>query len=84
MDKNKLINRIENIGFLLGCFIGLLTLMMLGAEPTTWDEDGLYDYEHLWDKGNSGWYVMWTWVWSVVTLIGLIVVRSFIKKSLTK
>jgi len=62
MDKNKLINRIENIGFLLGCFIGLLTLMMLGAEPTT----------------------MWTWVWSVVTLIGLIVVRSFIKKSLTK
>ena len=81
---NKLIKGIENIGFLLGCFICLLTLMMMCAEPITWDEDGLYDFEHLWDKGNSGWYVMWTWVWSVVTLIGLIVVRSFIKKKITK
>ncbi len=73
MKKEKL----ETIIFFLGCFIGLLTLMMMSAEPTTWDEDGLYDYEHLFDKGNSGWYVRWIWVWSIVSLFGLGMIRKF-------
>ncbi len=57
MNKKKVIEQIEMVGFLLGCLIGLLTLMLLCAEPTTWDEDGLSEYEQFWNKGNSGWYV---------------------------
>jgi len=82
--NTKTIERIEKFGFGLGIFIGLITLMMMGAEPTSWNEDGLYEYEHLYDKGSFGWYVKWTWVWSVVTLVGLIIVRQVIKKNLTR
>ena len=49
-------------------FLGLITLLLLGAEPNT-TESSMYEYEHFTDKGHFGWYLCWSWVFFCVVTI---------------
>jgi hypothetical protein len=48
---------------------GLSFLCFIGAEPNTITEESLYEYQHFYDKGNLGWYLGWTSLFSFVVLI---------------
>ena len=66
----KLLNTIQSLSFIV---LGVLTLFILGAEPSG-SEESYYEYEHFCDKGHLGWYMCWGWVVSV----GLVIVSTII------
>ena len=64
---------------------GIVTILILGSEPSGTSEESLSNYEHSTDKGNFGWYLCWVWVWSgVVTLTTFIYLLIDSNKTLTK
>jgi hypothetical protein len=75
--KNEIVDVFKSI---LIFFICLLSLCLLGSEPTTFDEEGLSNYERAFERGGSGWVLCWIWVWSVVTLVVLYIFKYFINK----
>lgn len=65
---------ILNVQFISLCVGALCLLFLLGAEPGT-SEESMYDYEHFCDKGNFGWYLLWTFGISVVLFITTTIIR---------
>jgi hypothetical protein len=70
---------INEVLFLMFCFIGFFGLLMLCGEPKDFSEQSLYDYEHYYDKGNFGWYMLRGW-FSLIGLWVIIFVYKIIKK----
>jgi uncharacterized BrkB/YihY/UPF0761 family membrane protein len=65
--------------------LGVVTLLLLGAEPSSSSEESLSNYYHSTDRGNFGWYLCWTWVvFAVITLITFILLVIDSNKKLTK
>ena len=62
--------------FISLCVGALCLLCLLGAEPGTSD-DSMYDYEHFCDKGNFGWYILWTFGLSVVVFFVTTAIRYY-------
>lgn len=67
---------IINLQFISLCLLGLLTLLILGAEPGT-SEESMYDYAHFTDKGHLGWYICWGWVVCLVVFLSLTAIRFY-------
>jgi hypothetical protein len=57
--------------------LGLCTLFILGAEPSSSSEESLSNYAHAMDKGNFGWYLCWGWVTLVVLFLTLTAIRYY-------
>lgn len=57
--------------------LGLLTLLILGAEPGT-TEQSMYEYQHAFDYGHAGWFLIWGWVVVLIIFIALTVLRFII------
>lgn len=77
----KVIGTIKIISILL---VGLTLLLILGSEPNTFTEESLESYYTMWDKGNSGWYLFWTFVWSIGVFILINVYEFFVLKKMMK
>ena len=67
---------ILNTQFISLCVGGLCLLFLLGAEPGT-SESSMYDYEHFCDRGNFGWYLLWTFCISVVVFLITTAIRYY-------
>lgn len=70
----------ELIKFILITLFILLTFMIIGMEPSTLNDDTLTEYYSLSDKGNMGWYMLWGWVWLVVSIGVVYLVEYYITK----
>lgn len=60
--------------------LGLCTLFILGAEPSSSSEESLSNYAHAMDKGNIGWFLCWGWITSLVLFITLTIIIYTNKK----
>lgn len=77
----KVILTIKIISILV---IGLSILFILGCEPYTFTEESLESYYTMWNKGNDGWYLLWTFIWSVVVFTSINVYEFFVLKKMMK
>jgi hypothetical protein len=57
----KILNTIQSLSFIL---MGVITILILGAEPGT-SEESMYKYNHAFDTGHVGWILGWGWVVSL-------------------
>jgi hypothetical protein len=60
---------LETINYFTLWGLGLLTLFILGSEPSNSSEESLSSYEHSTDFGNFGWFMCWGWVLCLVLFI---------------
>jgi hypothetical protein len=67
---------ILNAQFISLVVLGLCTLCILGAEPGT-SESSMYEYEHAFEKGHVGWFLIWGWVTSLVLFLTLTAIRYY-------
>lgn len=67
---------IINLQFISLCLLGLLTLLILGAEPGA-SEQSMYEYEHAFDYGHIGWFLGWGWVICLVVFLTLTIIRFY-------
>lgn len=67
---------IINLQFISLCVLGLCTLFILGAEPSG-SESSYYEYEHAFDTGHLGWFLIWGWVVSLVLFLTLTAIRYY-------
>ena len=65
----------------LTVLLGLLTLIILGAEPSGSSEEALYAYQDACD--SYGLYILWGWVLTALTLVSLLIL-SYILNQKTK
>lgn len=65
----------KHLQFISLCVSGLCLLLLLGAEPNSFSESSMYEYEHFCDKGHFGWYVLWALGISFVTLVITSIIR---------
>lgn len=77
----KVILTIKIISILV---IGITFLLMLGCEPYTFTEESLESYYTMWEKGNDGWYLLWTFIWSVGVFLLINVYEFFVLKKMMK
>jgi hypothetical protein len=56
--------------------LGLLTLIILGAEPSSGSEAALYKYQEACD--NYGMFILWGWVVVLVIFVALTILRFII------
>jgi len=72
----KVLNTIQSLSFIV---LGVLTLFILGAEPSG-SEESYYEYEHFCDKGHLGWYMCWGWVLCLVlSIVSTIIIYNKLK-----
>lgn len=58
--------------------LGLLTLFILGAEPSEYTADGIERYEASIDYWQP--IMLWTWLVMFILFIGLVITNKLIKK----
>ena len=66
----KIITKLQTLSVAV---LVLTTLLILGADPGT-NESSMYEYEHMFDMGHMGWYLIGGWVIS----LGLLIVTTSI------
>jgi hypothetical protein len=62
----KAVNFLQVFSFVI--FV-LCVLVLLGAEPETFSEKSLYEYQHFMDRGHLGWIVLRLGGLALLTLI---------------
>ena len=67
---------------LLAVLLGLLTLIILGAEPSGSSEEALYAYQDACD--SYGMYFLWGWVLTALMLVSLLILSYIIQNQKTK
>jgi hypothetical protein len=66
----------------LTVLLGLLTLIILGAEPSGTSEEALYAYQDSCD--TYGLYILWGWALTAITLVSLLILTYIIENQKTK
>lgn len=78
---NKFFSYVFQISFVL---FGLTFICLMGAEPNTLNESSLYEYEHFFDKGHLGWYILWICGISFITTISSYIALKRSEKNINK
>ena len=63
----------------LTVLLGLLTLIILGAEPSGTSEEALYAYQDACD--SYGMYFLWGWALTAIVLVCLFILSHITQKS---
>lgn len=67
---------------MLAVLLGLLTLIILGAEPSGTSEEALYAYQDACD--TYGMYFLWGWALTALMLLTLLILSYIIENQKTK